>query len=145
MTDYRLVSNPQADLDIEAAFQWYEKEQPGLGLEFLNELRTAYDRIVEGPLKYQHLRSGIRRALLRRFPYAVYFAMETNVIVVLPFSMPAEIRRSGSDGQADNMVQSGFLVVINCDPTLLESLADFNFRGAIGEFFGKLNPLLSDA
>lgn len=83
MTEYRLVSEPQADLDIEAAFQWYEKEQPGLGLEFLDELRAAYDRIVAGPLKYQHLRSGVRRALLRRFPYAVYFSVEEAVIVVL--------------------------------------------------------------
>ena len=83
MTNYRLLSQPEADRDIEAAFQWYEKEQPGLGLEFLDELRATYDRIVEGPLKYQHLRSGVRRALLRRFPYAVYFAVENVVIVVL--------------------------------------------------------------
>jgi plasmid stabilization system protein ParE len=83
VTEYRLVSEPQADLDIEGAFQWYEREQPGLGLDFLDELRAAYDRIVEGPLKYQHLRSGVRRALLRRFPYAVYFAVEQTVIVVL--------------------------------------------------------------
>jgi plasmid stabilization system protein ParE len=80
---YRLVSEPQADLEIEAAFQWYEKEQPGLGMEFLGELRATYNRIVEGPLKYQHLRSGVRRALLRRFPYAVYFAVEQSRLVVL--------------------------------------------------------------
>lgn len=83
MTEYRLVSEPRADLDIEAAFQWHEKEQSGLGVEFLDELRATYGRIVEGPFKYQHLRSGIRRALLRRFPYAVYFAVEETVIVVL--------------------------------------------------------------
>jgi plasmid stabilization system protein ParE len=83
VSKYRLVSEPQADLEIEAAFQWYEKEQPGLGLEFLGELRATYNRIVEGPLKYQHLRSGVRRALLRRFPYAVYFAVEQSRIVVL--------------------------------------------------------------
>ena len=83
MSEYRLVSEPQADLDIEAVFNWYEKEQPGLGIEFLDELRATYDRIVAGPFKYQHLRSGIRRALLRRFPYAVYFAVEQTVIVVL--------------------------------------------------------------
>ena len=83
MTEYRLVSEPQADREIEAAFQWYEKERAGLGLEFLEELRSTYDRIVEGPLKYQHLRSGIRRALLRRFPYAIYFAVEQSKIVVL--------------------------------------------------------------
>jgi plasmid stabilization system protein ParE len=83
VTNYRLVSEPQADLDIEAAFQWYEKEQSGLGLEFLDELRAAYNRIVEGPFKYPHLRSGVRRALVRRFPYVVYFALEPTVIVVL--------------------------------------------------------------
>ena len=71
MTEYRLVSEQQADLDIEAAFQWYEKEQSGLGLEFLDELRAAYNRIVEGPYKYPHLRSGVRRALVKRFPYVV--------------------------------------------------------------------------
>ena len=51
MSEYRLVSEPPADREIEAAFQWYEKEQPGLGLEFLGELRAIYNRIVEGPLK----------------------------------------------------------------------------------------------
>jgi toxin ParE1/3/4 len=83
VTEYRLVSEPRADLDIEAAFLWYEKELSGLGLEFLDELRAVYKRIVEGPLKYPHLRSGVRRALVRRFPYIVYFAVEPTVIVVL--------------------------------------------------------------
>ena len=35
MSEYRLVSEPQADLDIEAVFGWYEKEQPGVGCAFL--------------------------------------------------------------------------------------------------------------
>jgi plasmid stabilization system protein ParE len=83
VTEYCLVSDSRADLDIEATFHWYENEQPGLGRDFLDELRATYDRIVKGPLKYQELRSSIRRALVRRFPYAVYFAVEDDVIVVL--------------------------------------------------------------
>ncbi len=83
MTEYRLVAEPRVALDVAAAFEWYEKERAGLGREFLDELRAAYDRIADGPLKYQHLRSGIRRALVRRFPYGVYFAVEDDVIVVL--------------------------------------------------------------
>lgn len=83
MTGQRLVSAPRADLDVEAAFEWYENERSGLGLEFLDELRATYDRIADGPLKYQLIRSGIRRALLQRFPYAVYFAVEEGVLVVL--------------------------------------------------------------
>ena len=83
MNEYRLVSQPSTDLDIEGAFQWYENEQIGLGLEFLDELRATYNLIVDGPFKYPHLRSNIRRALLKRFPYAVFFAIENEVIVVV--------------------------------------------------------------
>ena len=67
MRRYTLLSDVAADADIEAAFEWYESEQPGLGVEFLEEVRAAYARILDGPLKYQELRSGIRRALTRRF------------------------------------------------------------------------------
>jgi plasmid stabilization system protein ParE len=80
---YRLVAEPEVDLDVEAAFDWYQGEQAGLGLEFLDQLRATYERIVRRPLQYQDLRSGVRRALVRRFPYAVYFAVEGDVIVVL--------------------------------------------------------------
>ncbi|MGH7813261.1 MAG: hypothetical protein ACRD3Y_11745 [Bryobacteraceae bacterium] len=68
MIEYRLVSVPAANLDVEAAFEWYENEQAALGREFLRELRAAYNRIAGGPLKYRNLRRGVRRALLRRFP-----------------------------------------------------------------------------
>ncbi|MBF0503257.1 MAG: type II toxin-antitoxin system RelE/ParE family toxin [Candidatus Riflebacteria bacterium] len=83
MKEHRLVSDPQADLDVEATFQWYENEAPGLGNEFLVELRTVYDQIVDGPLQFQQLRSGIRRALLHRFPYGVFFSLEHDLIVVI--------------------------------------------------------------
>ena len=83
MTGYKLVSEPRADIDIEAAFDWYEHRQTGLGLQFLDELRAAYDRIVDGPFKYPQLRSNTRRALLERFPYAVFFAVEDEILVVL--------------------------------------------------------------
>ena len=68
MKKYRLEATPAVELDIEAAFEWYEREESGLGFEFLEELRTAYKRILDHPLGYQDLRSGIRRALARRFP-----------------------------------------------------------------------------
>ncbi len=76
MKPYQILAEPAVDADIEAAFEWYENEEPELGLEFLNELREAYLRIAAGPLKYQELRSTIRRALTKRFPYAVYFSVE---------------------------------------------------------------------
>ena len=83
MIEYQLISKPSVDLDVEAAFEWYEKEQAGLGVEFLDELGATYNRIADGPLTYQELRGDIRRALLKRFPYAVYFAVEGDLVVVV--------------------------------------------------------------
>lgn len=83
MTAYRLVSDSRVELDIEAVFSWYETERSGLGEEFIGELRACYERIMRYPLGYQDLDDGIRRALVRRFPYCVYFAVEGDAIVVL--------------------------------------------------------------
>ncbi len=83
MKSYQLEATPGADLDVEAAFDWYEAEEPGLGFEFLDELRIAYQRILDHPFSYQDLRSGIRRVLTRRFPYAIFFSVEQEIIVVI--------------------------------------------------------------
>jgi plasmid stabilization system protein ParE len=80
---YRLEAIPAVELDIEAAFEWYEREESHLGFEFLDELREAYVRILNDPLAYQSLRSGICRALTRRFPYAIFFTIEPEVVVIL--------------------------------------------------------------
>ena len=45
MTPYRLVVESRADLDIAAAFEWYEREQAGLGQEFF----------IEGEVDLSHL------------------------------------------------------------------------------------------
>ena len=83
MKQYAIEAERAVEADVEAAFNWYEGEEPGLGLEFLEELRAAYHRILDHPLGYQDLRSGIRRALTRRFPYAVYFSIEEEAIVIV--------------------------------------------------------------
>ena len=40
MKHYRLETALTVELDIEAAFEWYQEEEQGLGFEFLEELRT---------------------------------------------------------------------------------------------------------
>ena len=83
MKRYGIESEPAVEADVEAAFDWYEAEEPGLGVEFVAELRAAYHRILDHPFGYQDLRSGIRRALTSRFPYAIYFSIEGETIVIV--------------------------------------------------------------
>jgi plasmid stabilization system protein ParE len=83
VTSVRVLARPAANSDVEAAFHWHEAQELGLGDQFLDELRATYDRIAAGPSKYQRVGVEVRRALLRRFPYAVYFAMESDAVLVL--------------------------------------------------------------
>lgn len=83
MIRYTVEAESAVEADVEAAFDWYEGEESQLGFEFLAELRAAYERIVNHPLGYEDIRSGIRRALTRRFPYAVYFSVEGETIVIV--------------------------------------------------------------
>ncbi len=56
MNGHRLIADVAVETDVEAAFDWDDNEQVGLGHEFLVELRAAYVRIADGPLKYVELR-----------------------------------------------------------------------------------------
>ncbi len=71
----RLVVRPSAELDIQDAADWYEDEEIGLGGQFLDELRDIVHRIRELPSQFPDVGRGIRRALLKRFPYAIYFLL----------------------------------------------------------------------
>lgn len=79
----RLVVQLQSDLDIQAAAVWYEDQQSGLGLRFLDELDVVFRRIVDNPRQFPPMDGNVHRALLRHFPYGVYFLVELEDIKVL--------------------------------------------------------------
>ena len=77
------IVRPAAAADIDEAFLWYEAQRPGLGHDFLAAADTLIDVIAEHPLRYPVIRRNTRRALLRRFPYAMFFRIYDEVIVVV--------------------------------------------------------------
>lgn len=75
-----------AGADIRTARRWYERERAGAGDEFVQELDRVFERIRRLPLQFPEVGRGARRALLRRFPYAVFFvprATDVAVVAVL--------------------------------------------------------------
>jgi plasmid stabilization system protein ParE len=73
---------PRAEAQADEAAAWYETEQPGLGIEFLLELDAAIERAAETPLAYARVFLEARRVLTRRFPFAVYFVYDRDVVEV---------------------------------------------------------------
>ena len=80
----RLIVRPAAELDIREAVDWYEGERPELGARFLDELQSTLNRLRMMPVQFPSVGKGVRRALLRRFPYAIYFLMpdEARAVVI---------------------------------------------------------------
>lgn len=77
------VVRPAAAADIEEAFLWYEERRSGLGNEFLAAVQRALDNIAARPTTYPMIHRGARRLLLRRFPYAIFYRVYGEVVVIV--------------------------------------------------------------
>jgi plasmid stabilization system protein ParE len=74
---------PEAANDAREAALWYENERPGLGREFLGVVRDVLGRIETMPLRFPIVLEEIRRALLPRFPFGVFFVVDDDRSTVL--------------------------------------------------------------
>lgn len=82
-----LTLRAEAGADIREAADWYEGERVGLGREFTRAVRALLAAVARHPERFPRAHGGapgeVRRALLRRFPYATYFLVEPEGVVVL--------------------------------------------------------------
>ena len=73
---------PEVEEDAISGYLWYEMKSPGLGEEFLRMFYACAGDIPQNPLLYQTVHTVFRRCLLRRFPYAIYFTINNDQIIV---------------------------------------------------------------
>jgi plasmid stabilization system protein ParE len=72
----------QAKSELRAAREHYETERPGLGREFMLEVRDVVRQIAQGLLHFQKVpRSRTRRAFLKQFPFKIVFLVGPDMIV----------------------------------------------------------------
>ncbi|HEX7705626.1 MAG TPA: type II toxin-antitoxin system RelE/ParE family toxin [Thermoanaerobaculia bacterium] len=71
---------PAAERDIESASQWYDEQRPGLGQEFLDEVDAAVWRVAANPRAHQLIRGRIRRAVVHRFPFLLFYVIDPQEI-----------------------------------------------------------------
>jgi len=78
----RLVVREAAEADILESARWYEQRSSGLGHEFLRAVDVTLAEIGRVPERYPVVRGAARRALLRRFPYGIYFVVTPGLVSV---------------------------------------------------------------
>lgn len=74
---------PSAEQELIEAFEHYEAQLQGLGNEFLLEVERVSAILAELPSLGEKLDSTHRRLPLQRFPYALIFRRDAEVIRVV--------------------------------------------------------------
>jgi plasmid stabilization system protein ParE len=78
-----LVFRRRVGQDLAAAYGWYEGQRAGLGEDFLAEIEESLDTIERFPEMFAQVHGEVRRAMVSRFPYAVFYRIEREQVVVL--------------------------------------------------------------
>jgi plasmid stabilization system protein ParE len=80
---YSLIIRPEAELDIQDAFAWYETQSSRLGSEFVRAIDVSLSGIGRNPFAYPVIRKPIRRALIRRFPFGIFYVVDQDAIAII--------------------------------------------------------------
>lgn len=67
---------PEAEQDVSESYAWYEEQESGLGEAFLHRVDASLLSIRRNPKLYAIAHETYRRALVRRFPYAIFYEYE---------------------------------------------------------------------
>ena len=68
--------------DLARAYRWYEEQRAGLGEEFLAAVDRSFGAIEQFPEMFARVQGEVRRAILSRFPYAVFYRIDPRQVVV---------------------------------------------------------------
>lgn len=81
---HSLEIRPEALTDIEAAADWYESQEPGLGTDFVQAIIEAIDSLLMNPLihRLRDRRRNVRWLLTNRFPYKVVYQTQDERLTV---------------------------------------------------------------
>jgi toxin ParE1/3/4 len=80
---YRLKFSGRAVRELGEAYEWYETQSPGLGSEFELAFELQLKRLEQVPRLYPEILPGVRRTLLPRFPYGVFYVVKDDLVHVL--------------------------------------------------------------
>jgi plasmid stabilization system protein ParE len=78
-----VVLRAEAQADFDEAFDWYEGQRPGLGVDFAAQVQDVFDRISNTPLLHSTVFQDVRKALVQRFPYSIFYRAEASQVLIL--------------------------------------------------------------
>ena len=82
MTAYTLLISDDAEDDINDAIEWYRLANSGLETKFIKTVEACLESVSRNPDQYPIVYKDVRRALLRKFPYGVFYFVFDDTVVI---------------------------------------------------------------
>lgn len=79
----RVIYHPAAEIEIIEAAQFYARRVSGLEVEFLDAIDHAVTAILEDPERWRIIEADVRRYLMPRFPFAIYYRVVPDDLRIL--------------------------------------------------------------
>ena len=94
----RVSLSAQARTDLRKAYDWYEEQAPGLGPRFVRTFVQAVDLATERPTSVPKVEGDVRRVILSKFPFGVFFRIAEDVVrIVRVIDLRSDDRRRRRD------------------------------------------------
>ena len=81
----RIVYHPHAEAELVEAARFYEKRLPTLGSQWLDATDQALAKISATPTRWRIIEKDVRRYLMPRFPYTIYYRALVDEVRILAF------------------------------------------------------------
>ncbi len=78
-----MIFKAEATQDILEAVRWYEDRRAGLGRQLALSFQRVFDQIQRMPELHRVVHGNVRRAVLRDYPYCVYYRIDPGEVVIL--------------------------------------------------------------
>ncbi|MCK4843298.1 MAG: type II toxin-antitoxin system RelE/ParE family toxin [Methylococcales bacterium] len=80
---FEVTFHPDIAKEVKFSYNWYQNQAEGLGDDFLSELETAYQTIIQLPDTWPMFQKGFRRFLLRKFPFSIIYRLNGKTIFIV--------------------------------------------------------------
>lgn len=78
-----VVLRDEATAEFDEAFDYYEAQRAGLGVDFAARVQQVFDRIAANPHLHAVVFADIRKAVVSRFPFCVFYRAEPARVEVI--------------------------------------------------------------
>ena len=79
----KVIFHKEAEREFREAIQYYTEIDPALGADFEAKIEEGVALAMAFPSLWRQMSRGVRRSLVRRFPYGIIYSYDEDIFYIL--------------------------------------------------------------